>query len=70
MKRIIPIGIIFMGTLITLLLLDYSPNCIIKTTTDERGLTSVQYRQNGQEWGADYLTTQELDSLKEVLNHY
>lgn len=44
-----------------------SDNCIIKTITDEHGLTSVVYRQNGQEWGLDYLTPKELDSLKQVL---
>ncbi len=39
-------------------------NKITHSITDERGLTSVIYVQDGQEWALDYLTPQELDSLK------
>lgn len=38
------------------------PNAITKQETDERGLTSVQYIKDGEEWGLDYLTKQEYDS--------
>lgn len=38
------------------------PNTITKQETDERGLTSVQYIQDGHEWGLDYLTKHEYDS--------
>jgi hypothetical protein len=38
------------------------PNTITKQETDERGLTSVQYVKDGQEWGLDYLTRQQYDS--------
>lgn len=50
-------------------LLMYVPaNRITKQITDERGLTSVQFIQDGKEWGLDYLTKNELDSLKKELN--
>lgn len=39
---------------------------ITKSYTDERGLTSVQFIQDGKEWGLDYLTARELDSLKAI----
>lgn len=39
---------------------------IEKSITDERGLTSVIYTQGGKEWALDYLTPQELDSLKYI----
>lgn len=39
---------------------------ITQSVTDERGLTSVQFIQDGKEWGLDYLTPQELDSLKNI----
>jgi hypothetical protein len=38
------------------------PNTITKQVTDERGLTSVQYIKDGEEWGLDYLTKREYDS--------
>lgn len=38
------------------------PNTIIKQETDERGLTSVQYIKDGQQWALDYLTKREYDS--------
>jgi hypothetical protein len=38
------------------------PNIITKQETDERGLTSVQYIKDGEEWGLDYLTKHEYDS--------
>jgi hypothetical protein len=41
-----------------------SQNKITHSITDERGLTSVIYVQDGQERALDYLTPQELDSLK------
>jgi len=39
---------------------------IIKSTTDERGLTSIIFTYQDTV-GLDYLTAKELDSLKEVL---
>jgi outer membrane biogenesis lipoprotein LolB len=36
---------------------------IIKSITDDRGLTSIQYQQDGKVWALDYLTKQELDSV-------
>lgn len=49
---------------------DYlNPNRIIKQITDDRGLTSVVFVQDGEEWGLDYLTRSEYDSLVNVLNH-
>ena len=39
---------------------------IIKQVTDERGLTSVIYRDSAGEWALDYLTQIELDSLKQT----
>lgn len=36
---------------------------IIKQTTDERGLTSVIYVEDGDTVGLDYITPHELDSL-------
>jgi hypothetical protein len=38
-------------------------NTITKQETDERGLISVQYIKDGEEWGLDYLTRHEYDSL-------
>lgn len=40
---------------------------IIKRTTDDRGLTSIQYCQDGKLWALDYLTKQELDSVINTL---
>jgi len=45
----------------------YGLNRIEKTTTDERGLTSVVFIQDNKEWALDYLTGHELDSLKKSL---
>ncbi len=39
---------------------------ITRQITDERGLTSLQFAQDGKEWGLDYLTKQELDSLTSI----
>lgn len=39
---------------------------IIKSITDIRGLTSIQFTQDGRDWGLDYLTKRELDSLKAI----
>lgn len=39
---------------------------ITKESTDERGLTSIQFTQDGKEWGLDYLTKRELDSIKAI----
>lgn len=43
-------------------------NNIIKQTTDDRGLTSVVYYQNGHEFALDYLNSSEYDSLVNVIN--
>lgn len=45
----------------------YGLNRIEKTNTDERGLTSVVFVQDNKEWALDYLTANELDSLKNSL---
>lgn len=45
----------------------YGLNRIEKTNTDERGLTSVVFIQDNKEWALDYLTANELDSLKNSL---
>lgn len=37
--------------------------CILKKTTDERGLTSVIFKQGNDTFALDYLTKLELDSL-------
>ena len=53
----------------------FPPGRIIKSHTDERGLTSVIFVQFNcktckmDTFGLDYLTSHELDSLKEVLKH-
>lgn len=39
---------------------------ITRQTTDDRGLTSLQFTQDGREWGLDYCTPQEIDSLKAI----
>jgi len=39
---------------------------ITDSVTDERGLTSVIFTQDGQEYALDYLTKHELDSLKAI----
>lgn len=39
---------------------------ITRSITDDRGLTSLQFTQDGREWGLDYLTKHELDSLKAI----
>lgn len=39
---------------------------ILKETKDERGLTSVIFKKDGQYWALDYLTKQQLDSLKNI----
>jgi hypothetical protein len=39
------------------------PNTITSQETDERWLTSVQFIKDGEEWGLDYLTKREYDSL-------
>jgi hypothetical protein len=43
---------------------------ITKQETDERGLTSVQYVKDGQEWGLDYLTKSEYDSAFSNYKNY
>lgn len=50
-------------------LLSTPRNAITNMITDEHGLTSVIYIQDGKEWALDYLTVQELDSLKTALNN-
>lgn len=39
---------------------------ITQATVDCHGYTSVIFVQDGKEWGLDYLTRQELDSLKAI----
>jgi len=39
---------------------------VILEDCDDRGLTSVLFTQDGKEWGLDYLTKQQLDSLKAI----
>lgn len=47
---------------------DYlTPNKIIKQITDDRGLISVVYSQDGQKLALDYLNRAEYDSLVNVL---
>lgn len=45
-----------------------SRNHIEKSFTDERGLISVQFIQDGKQWGLDYLTPVQYDSLKNRLS--
>lgn len=40
------------------------PNRIIKQVTDERGLTSVVFVQDGKTWALDYLDSTQLETLK------
>ena len=47
---------------------DHDDNRIIKQTIDERGLYSVVFIQDGKEWGLDYITSEQLDSLINELN--
>lgn len=42
-------------------------NAIIKYNIDERGLASISYVQNGNKWALDYLTANQVDSLKAAL---
>lgn len=44
-------------------------NGIIKSTTDERGLTSVKYVQDGKTWALDYLDVEQLDSIKQLFKN-
>lgn len=39
-------------------------NKIVKSATDERGLTSITYVQDGKTWALDYLDPKQLDSIK------
>lgn len=39
---------------------------LLRQNTDQRGLTSVQYTQDGQTWALDYLIKQQFDSLKAI----
>lgn len=39
---------------------------ITKQITDDRNLTSIQFTQDGKQWGLDYLTPRELDSIKNI----
>ncbi len=39
---------------------------ITRQVTDERGLTSLQFTQDGEDWGLDYCTKKEIDSLKAI----
>lgn len=39
------------------------PDTITKQETDHRGLTSVMFTEDGEEWALDYLTKREYDSL-------
>lgn len=36
---------------------------ITRQITDDLGLTSLQFTQDGREWGLDYCIPQEIDSL-------
>ncbi len=42
------------------------PITLIKSTTDNRGLTSVVYKQGKDTLALDYLTVSELDSLVSI----
>lgn len=53
-----------MKKLIFCLLLYSCSSKIIKTTTDDRNLTSVIYKHKGKKYALDYLTKQQFDSLK------
>lgn len=46
-----------------------NPDKIIKQITDDRGLTSVIFIQDGKEWGLDYLTRYQVDSLTKALHN-
>lgn len=48
---------------------DHNEDRIIKQTIDERGLYSVVFIQDGHEWGLDYITSEQLDSLINTFNH-
>ena len=39
---------------------------IIRSNTDERGLTCIEFTQDGKEWALDFITKHELDSLKSI----
>lgn len=41
---------------------------IVKSETDERGLTSVVYVQDGKEWALDYADPKQIDSIKNLLS--
>lgn len=43
-------------------------NNILKQTTDDRGLISVVYHQNGEDWALDYITRDQYDSLVSAIN--
>lgn len=50
------------------LLADKQSNKIVCMVKDERGLNSVVYVQEGNEWALDYISDKQLDSLKLSLN--
>lgn len=61
-SMILAAGLLF----ITLAIANNSPSSkkeIIKQSTDERGLTSVVYKEGKDTFALDYLTKQEVDSL-------
>lgn len=39
---------------------------IVRQNTDERGLTCVEFVQDGKVWALDFLTKPELDSLTSI----
>jgi hypothetical protein len=42
---------------------------VLKTGTDDRGLTSISWAEGEQEWELDYLNAQELDSVLTSLSN-
>jgi hypothetical protein len=65
-SQIIASSMILAGMVGMIMYTYFSPKVTILKQGTENGYISVIYTQYGETWALDYLTKQELDSLKNV----